>query len=174
MKHLGVDAALYDHVYVFVVLYPECHVHSYEIKRNGIAKMDYLDVDPILPPCQKYGLITCVYDDIDRTKFALKLRGCFETKEDATKFCERLNKSIPSNLQTPTYVVDLGSWLCMPPPTTEEITKHGGEEVFQEQFMQGLMQGYRENQAKKDEFFAERKCEAMIDGIDTHPSNSSN
>lgn len=118
---------------------------------------DYLDVDPLLPPSQRFGLLSCVHDEKDRTRFALKLRGAFETKEEAGRFCDRLNKSIPQTEQTPTYVVDLGSWLCMPPPTPEEVTSSGGEEVFQEEFLQKMMKGYRENQQQKDEFFAARK-----------------
>lgn len=134
---------------------------------------DYLDVDPVLPPNQRYGLLTTVYGESN--KFALKLRGAFETKEEATKFCERLNKMVPRDQQTPTYVVDLGSWLCMPPPTPEEVTSAGGEEVYQEEFMQNLMKGYRENQAHKDQFFAERKQEVMQNELEKdspHPSTS--
>lgn len=131
--------------------------------------MDYLDVDPILPPCQKYGLLSCVFDEKDKSKFALKMRGCFETKEEARKFCDRLNKCIEKDLQTPTYVVDLGSWLCMPPPTAEEITRCGGDEVYQETFMQGLMKGYRDNQNQKDEFFAQRKSAVQKEGLTSDP-----
>lgn len=123
-----------------------------------MSNPDYLDVDPLFPGAQRYGLITCVHDDNDQTRrFALKLRGAFESKEDAGRFCERLNKMLPVEQQTPTYVVDLGSWLCMPPPTPEKVLEHGGDEVFQEEFLQKLMKGYRENQAKKDAFFAEHK-----------------
>lgn len=128
-----------------------------------------MDVDTILPPCQKYGLITCVFDEKDKTKFALKLRGSFETKDDATRFCERINKSIPSDQQTPTYVVDLGAWLCMPPPEPEEITRCGGEEVYQEAFMQNLMKGYRENQDYKNQFFEERKSKIAAEGLSEDP-----
>lgn len=126
-----------------------------------MATTDYLDVDSVLPPFQKYGLVTCVYDENDKTHFALKLRGAFETKEDAGKFCAKINQNTPPAMQTPMYVVELGAWLCMPPPSPEDITEAGGEEVYQEEYLQNLMRGYRENQDRKNAYFHQRKNELM-------------
>lgn len=126
-----------------------------------MATTDYLDVDTVLPPFQRYGLLTCVYDENDKTRFALKLRGAFETKEDAGKFCAKINQNTPPAMQTPMYVVELGAWLCMPPPSPEDITDAGGEEIYQEEYLQNLMRGYRENQDKKNAYFHQRKHELM-------------
>jgi hypothetical protein len=120
--------------------------------------VDYLDVDPVLPNDQMFALMSCaIPKDAGSNKFALKIRGCFKTTADARTFLEKLNKQIPKHQQTPTFVVDVGKWLCMPPPTNEEIVGSGGEEVFQEEFLQKMMKGYQENVQQKDEFFTQRK-----------------
>lgn len=137
-----------------------------------MATTDYLDVDCVLPPFQKYGLLTCVYDENDKTRFALKLRGAFETKEDAGKFCAKINQNTPPTMQTPMYVVELGAWLCMPPPSPQDITDAGGEEIYQEEYLQNLMRGYRENQDKKNAFFNQRKQELMQKPSQTPPPHT--
>ena len=124
-----------------------------------MPEVDYLDVDPLTAPDQQVALLSCVFpsETGSSNKFALKLRGCFKNAEDATSFLTKLNKAIPKHVQTPTFVVDVGKWLCMPPPTGEEIRASGGEEVFQEEFLQTLMKGYQDNVELKNEFFATRK-----------------
>ena len=136
---------------------------------ESAAVVDYLDVDPINPPEQNVALISCVLPSQNNTKFALKLRGCFKNSEDAKRFLEKLNKAIPKHQQTPTFLVDTGKWLCMPPPSAEDIKACGGEEVFQEDFLQRLMKGYQENQQQKDEFFAKRKEIIREKGLEQDP-----
>jgi hypothetical protein len=138
-----------------------------------MAEVDYLDVDPLTAPDQQFALLSCVFpSDSSREnshKFALKLRGCFKNSEDATSFLTKLNKAIPKHVQTPTFVVDVGKWLCMPPPTGEEIRASGGEEVFQEEYLQTLMKGYQDNVELKNEFFANRKEIIREKGLEQDP-----
>ena len=124
--------------------------------------MDYLDEDPLLPPCQKVALISVVKPGgVDDPRMALKVRGCFEDREAANSHVARLNARIPEAQQTPIYLVDIGKWLCMPPPSADDIVKAGGDEVYQEAFLQTMMQEYRKNNELASEHFEQRRHDLM-------------
>lgn len=90
-------------------------------------------------------------------KMALKIRGAFRTKEEADRHMERLNSEVAPHLQTPTFLVELGKWLCMPPPSPDEVVEAGGNEVYQEEFLANLVKGHRESREKAKSFFKERQ-----------------
>jgi hypothetical protein len=128
--------------------------------------MDYLDEDPLLPPCQKVALISVVKPGgDDDPRMALKVRGCFEDREAANSHVARLNARIPEAQQTPIYLVDIGKWLCMPPPSAEDIVKGGGDEVYQEAFLQTMMQEYRKNNELASEHFEQRRQDLLTSKV---------
>ena len=135
------------------------------------SEIDYLDEDPILVPSQNFTLITFMLpqDTKGDHKFAFKLRGSFKTREEADHFMTKLNQRIPKNQQTPTFLVENGKWLAGPPPTNEEIAEHGGDTVYQEEFLQTLAQEYRKNQEEANEFFESRKNEVKQHGLENDP-----
>jgi hypothetical protein len=128
--------------------------------------MDYLDEDPLLPPSQTVALISVVKGPDAETRVALKVRGCFSDRETATAYVSRLNGRIPEAQQTPMYLVDMGKWLCMPPPTADDIIEGGGEEVYQEEFLQTMMQEYRKNNDQAKDHFAQRKQDLIESKVD--------
>jgi hypothetical protein len=127
--------------------------------------MDYLDEDPVLPPCQTVALISVVKAAGDDPRMALKVRGCFDDRETANAHVARLNSRIPEAQQTPMYLVDIGKWLCMPPPSADQIIKGGGEEVYQEAFLQTMMQEYRKNNELAAEHFERRRQDLVVSKV---------
>jgi len=129
---------------------------------------DYLDEDPILPMGQKYALLSIV-QSTNRDKFAVKIRGGFEDKESAQTYITKLNTKIDKSLQTPVFLVDMGKWLALPPPSAEDLEEGGGEQVYQEEFLQTMMKDYRNNQTKVDSFFTQRKDIIKEMGLEKDP-----
>lgn len=116
--------------------------------------VDYLDEDPEITS-QKFVLLSFVTpysvknvsinEDVKTPEIrGIKVRGCFSTKEDATKRAEFLRKIDPYiNI----YVGDVGKWL----PFEDDQTK--AEEIdYAEQKLQDLMKAYKEEQLKAKEY----------------------
>jgi len=83
----------------------------------------------------------------------LKIRGSYDTAEEAAHRAKTLQKLDPSfNV----YVGQVGFWLPWDPATTD-VQK----QEFAEDQLNTLMKGYKENEAKKDEFFEEQKRERL-------------
>lgn len=118
--------------------------------------MDPLDEDPILPSGQTLALITFITEPGEQ-KMALKIRGAFRSKEEADRHMERLNSEVPTHMQTPTFLVETGKWLCMPPPSPDDVIEAGGSEVYQEEFLSNLVKGHRDSREKAKSFFKERQ-----------------
>ena len=85
----------------------------------------------------------------------LKVRGVYSTHEQATARAQQLHKKDP---HFSVYVAELGQWLPWDPePDDVEDQKYGNEQL------NTLMQSYRENAAKRDEFFEEEKRQRISD-----------
>jgi len=79
----------------------------------------------------------------------LKVRGVYSSAEQATARAKALNKKDP---YFNVYVADVGEWLPWD-PEPEEVK----DQEYQSDDLNKLMQAYRDNAAKRDEFFEEEK-----------------
>ena len=77
------------------------------------------------------------------------MRGVYSSSEQATARAKALNKKDP---YFNVYVADVGEWLPWD-PEPEEVK----DQEYQSDDLNKLMQAYRENAAKRDEFFEEEK-----------------
>jgi hypothetical protein len=129
-------------------------------------RVDYLDVDVITSGDLKYALISVVSPDEKLTRqksniFAVKIRGAFASKEAAEAHAGRLMKLDPS---FDVWVVDMYSWLPLPPPSNTDNM----DVIYQEQYLNDLVKGYKENQELAKQQFYERKEKVLKDGLDAH------
>jgi hypothetical protein len=83
------------------------------------------------------------------TMHGLKVRGIYSSAEQATARAKALNKKDP---YFNVYVADVGEWLPWD-PEPEEVK----DQEYQSDDLNKLMQAYRENATKRDEFFEEEK-----------------
>ena len=86
-------------------------------------------------------------------KYGIKIRGCFGTREEATKHAKRLQQE---DSTFDIYVVDMYKWLLIPPDPTKIDDVHYTNEKLEE-----IMAGYRENQTSASRMFEERKRDMM-------------
>ena len=82
-------------------------------------------------------------------KFGIKIRGAFNTRDEAASHAKRLQKE---DATFDIYVVDMYKWLLIPPDPVKIEDAHYTNEKLEE-----LMTGYRENQAQAAKMFNERK-----------------
>jgi hypothetical protein len=86
--------------------------------------------------------------DFTTTIRGLKIRGAYNTIEEAKKRCEQLKK-IDSKFDI--YVSEIGAWIPMAPPSSE-IT----DQEYSETQLNTLMSKYNKNKEDKDIVFSER------------------
>ena len=114
-----------------------------------------LEQDFITVPGQLYALISIVGPDCPQKtdKYGLKIRGVFNTRDEAGSHAQRLQKADPT---FDIYVVDLYKWLLIPPDTAQidDVT-------YQEEFLQKMMTEYKDNQSDAKRMFEERKAGMM-------------
>ena len=83
----------------------------------------------------------------------LKIRGCYDTFDEASHRAKNLQKLDPSfNV----FVGQMGFWLPWDPAATD-ISK----QEYAEDQLNTLMKSYRDNESKKDEFFEAQKRERL-------------
>ena len=113
---------------------------------------DTLEQDFITVPGQLYALISIVGPDCPQKtdKFGIKIRGVFNTRDEAGSHAQRLQKNDPT---FDIYVVDMYKWLLVPPDS-----KQIDDVTYQEEFLQNMMTEYRENQSSAKRMFEERKA----------------
>lgn len=122
-----------------------------------------LDVDYVTVPGQVYCVLSIVgpTGTNQRTdKFGLKIRGCFASVEEAHTHVKRLQQADPT---MDIFVADMYKWLLIPP----DVNGIENQE-YQEQFLNDLIKGYRENQMAAKQHFHERKEAIKRDGLDKH------
>jgi len=106
---------------------------------------------------QNYALISVVSPQGGQKSenICLKIKGVFNTLEDANKHAEMIQK-IDSTFDI--YVVEMYSWLLVPPDPTLIEQKHVDSKLNE------IIGGHRESQLKAKMYFEERKRE-LIENI---------
>ena len=113
--------------------------------------MASLEQDYTTVPGQLYACLSVVGPEAPQKndKFGIKIRGAFNTSEEAASHAKRLQKE---DATFDIYVVDMYKWLLIPPDPLKIEDAHYSDEKLEE-----LMAGYRDNQAQAAAMFAERK-----------------
>jgi len=117
--------------------------------------MSTLEQDYTTVPGQLYACLSVVGPEAPQKndKFGIKIRGAFNSKDEAASHAKRLQKE---DATFDIYVVDMYKWLLIPPDPVQIEDAHYADEKLEE-----LMLGYRENQAQAAQMFAERKKDMM-------------
>jgi hypothetical protein len=92
-------------------------------------------------------------NNFQTTMHGLKVRGVYSNQEQATARAKSLNKKDP---YFNVYVADVGEWLPWD-PEPEEVK----DQEYQSDDLNKLMQAYKDNATKRDEFFEEEKRQKM-------------
>lgn len=126
--------------------------------------MASLEQDFLTVPGQVFALISLVGPDLPQKneKLGLKLRGCFQTKEEAASHAKRLQKE---DSLVDIYVVDMYKWLLIPPDRDHIEDTH-----YQNEKLEEIMAKYRQNQREASSHFEKRKRDMMakpIEGSET-------
>lgn len=124
---------------------------------------NFLDDDYVTVPGQLYALVSFVAPNGTNQrndKFGMKIRGCFASREEAQGHVRRLQQV---DRLMDIYLVDMYKWLLIPPdPNSID------DQEFQEEYLNNIMKGYRENQLLAKKHFEERKEAVRRDGLDPH------
>ena len=117
----------------------------------------YLYEDPPVPN-QKFVCLSILtpknFKDTKETMSTLKVRGCYDSFEEASKRGEFL-RNIDPHINV--YVGEVGKWL----PFDDDPEKAKQQE-YQNKQLNNLMKGYTENQEKAKEFHEQRKNELIL------------
>jgi len=125
-------------------------------------KVDYLDEDPVISS-QKYCVISVLtpknFKDVDdkSSMYTFKVRGSYETVEEAQKRIQFLN-SIDPNVNI--YLAEVGKWCPF-----EDDPEKAKDAVYKDEELNRLMKGYKENQEKAKEHFQQRKVEMVAKAL---------
>lgn len=120
-----------------------------------------LEQDYTVVPGQLYACLSVVGPECPQKndKFGIKIRGAFNSREEAASHAKRLQKE---DATFDIYVVDMYKWLLIPPDPTSIDDVHYTNEKLEE-----LMSGYKENQQMAAKMFEERKRDMMETGTNT-------
>jgi hypothetical protein len=132
-----------------------------------MSTQDYLYEDPLVAN-QKYVCISVLTPKNFKqeegkepiTMSTMKVRGCYETVEEAKKRADFL-RNIDPNINV--YVGEVGKWL----PFDDDPEK-AKDHDYQNKRLNEMMKGYLENQEKAKEFHEQRKNELIMK---THREN---
>ena len=110
-----------------------------------------LEQDYTTVPGQLYACLSVVGPEAPQKndKFGIKIRGAFATRDEAANHAKRLQKE---DTTFDIYVVDMYKWLLIPPDSTKIEDVHYNNEKLEE-----IMSGYKDNQAQAARMFSERK-----------------
>jgi len=127
------------------------------------TRVDYLDEDIIRCGDLQYALISFVSKNGTQRleedgKLGLKIRGAFATKDEANAHIKRLQKT---DTMFDIYLVDMYSWLLLPPDNDKIADVH-----YQEEYLNDMVREYRESQVLAKQHFQERKRLIMEQGLD--------
>jgi hypothetical protein len=120
-----------------------------------------LEQDYTTVPGQLYACLSVVGPECPQKndKFGIKIRGAFNSREEAASHAKRLQKE---DATFDIYVVDMYKWLLIPPDPSAIDDVHYTNEKLEE-----LMSGYKENQQMAAKMFEERKRDMMESGTNT-------
>ena len=125
-------------------------------------KVDYLDEDPLISS-QKYCVVSILtpknFKDVDEktSMYTFKVRGSYDTQEEAQSRIKFLN-SIDPNVNI--YLAEVGKWCPF-----EDNPEKAKDAVYNNEELNRLMKGYKENQEKAKELFEQRKQEMVTKGV---------
>jgi hypothetical protein len=121
-----------------------------------------LEQDYTTVPGQLYACLSVVGPECPQKndKFGIKIRGAFNSREEAASHAKRLQKE---DATFDIYVVDMYKWLLIPPDPTAIDDVHYTNEKLEE-----LMVGYKENQQMAAKMFEERKRDMMQSGTNMY------
>tara|TARA_Y100000389_G_C17007650_1_gene292553 strand:+ start:20 stop:439 length:420 start_codon:yes stop_codon:yes gene_type:complete len=124
-------------------------------------RVDHLEEDFVQIPSQQYALISIVSPSSNQkhNTCALKIRGVFSTREDAQHHVKRLQQA---DNTFDIYLVDMYKWLPIP-PNNDEI----GDKEYQEEMLNDIIQGHKEQQLRAKQFFEDRKREGLEATMET-------
>jgi len=110
-----------------------------------------LEQDYTTVPGQLFACLSVVGPEAPQKndKFGVKIRGAFSTRDEAASHAKRLQKEDPT---FDIYVVDMYKWLLIPPDAAKIDDVH-----YQNEKLEEIMTGYRDNQAEAARLFQERK-----------------
>ena len=122
---------------------------------NPEVVTDYLEEDLIQIPSQRYALISIVSPQSTQkyNSCALKIRGVFATEDEGRRHADKLSKM---DTTFDVFLVDMYKWLPIPPDAD-----HIEDQVFQEQMLNDIIQGHKEQQMLVKQHFEERKMESI-------------
>jgi hypothetical protein len=114
-----------------------------------------LATDPIKVPGQNWACVSFVSPTSNQktTSIGMKIRGVFDTREEATSYIQRLIRLDPV---FDIYICELYNW-CLVPPDPEMIA----DQNYQDETLHKIISEYRKNQIYAKEHFEERKREMM-------------
>lgn len=129
---------------------------------NQEKKTSFLTRDHVTVPGQKYALVSFVGPSMNQKtdKYGLKIRGCFSTPEEAQAHVKEIMDIDPL---FDVYLVNMYEWLLIPPDSSKIQDAH-----YQEEYLETLLSGYRENQKRAKSMFEQRKMDVVSEGIDKH------
>lgn len=114
-----------------------------------------LEQDYTTVPGQLYACLSVVGPEAPQKndKFGIKIRGAFASRDEAASHAKRLQKE---DSTFDIYVVDMYKWLLIPPDPLKIEDVH-----YQNEKLEEIMSGYKENQAEAARMFNERKRDMM-------------
>jgi hypothetical protein len=95
----------------------------------------------------------------------IKVRGVYETIDEAKHRCESLKRTDPN---FSVFVAEVGCW-CPWAPNPDDLAEAAGDQnvaQYSEPALNTLMQNYQENVEERDQFYNERKSRIMSQGKD--------
>ena len=120
-----------------------------------------LATDPIKVPGQNFACVSFVSPDSNQknvSSIGMKIRGVFDTREEATAYVQRLIRLDP---MFDIYVCEMYNW-CLIPPDPEMIS----DQKYQDETLNKIIGEYRKNQIYAKEHFEERKREMLEQAAD--------
>lgn len=122
-----------------------------------------LEQDYTTVPGQLFACLSVVGPEAPQKndKFGIKIRGAFNTREEAAKHAKRLQAE---DATFDIYVVDMYKWLLIPPDPSKIEDAHYTNEKLEE-----IMSGYKQNQAMAAKMFEERKKDMETIKIKNEP-----
>jgi len=124
-----------------------------------------LETDYTTVPGQVFACLSIVGPEAPQKndKFGIKIRGAFATRDEAANHAKRLQKE---DTTFDIYVVDMYKWLLIPPDSSKIADVHYNNEKLEE-----IMSGYKDNQAQAARMFSERKQGMMKDKVAYAPGD---
>lgn len=124
-----------------------------------------LETDCTTVPGQVFACLSIIGPEAPQKndKFGIKIRGAFATRDEAANHAKRLQKE---DTTFDIYVVDMYKWLLIPPDSSKIEDVHYNNEKLEE-----IMSGYKDNQAQAARMFSERKQGMMKDKVAYAPGD---